>query len=71
MQVPLVEKSATLECPECGKHTVVSPEVGVYKCLNCDFERNLNSHSHEETDAGIGKLIFACAGFLITCALLL
>ncbi len=70
MQAHLVEKSATLECPKCGKHAIVSYRAGVYHCLNCDFERNMNSHS-EHKEEGLGSFVFACAGFLVTCALLL
>ncbi|MEM9003844.1 MAG: hypothetical protein AAGE59_10000 [Cyanobacteria bacterium P01_F01_bin.86] len=71
MQANLVEKSATLECPNCGKHTIVSDQAGIYRCLNCDFERDLNTHTAQEPESSLGSLVFACAGFLITCALLL
>ena len=71
MQAHLVEKSATLECPNCGKHAIVSYRAGVYRCLNCDFERNMNSHATRDTEGGLGGFIFACAGFLVTCALFL
>jgi len=30
-----------LECPSCGKHTIVEHRAGVYRCIACDFERNL------------------------------
>jgi len=72
MQANLVNPSATLECPECGKHTVVSYQAGVYKCLNCNFERDLNGASeHPADEGGLGSIVFAGVGFLITCALLL
>lgn len=73
MQLPLLDQQkAALECPKCGKRSVVSHQAGVYSCLNCDFERDLNFSTEGETEPdGIGKLIFACAGFLITFALLL
>ncbi|NER85343.1 MAG: hypothetical protein F6K42_38775 [Leptolyngbya sp. SIO1D8] len=71
MQAPLVDLSNTLECPQCSKHAVVSHQTGVYRCLNCDFERDLGSQTPQEAEGGIGELVFACAGFLIACALLL
>ncbi|MEL6381275.1 MAG: hypothetical protein AAFQ89_02140 [Cyanobacteria bacterium J06626_18] len=71
MQAHLVEKATTLECPSCGKHAIVSYRSGVYHCLNCDFEQNMNSRSGQEAEGGLGKFVFACAGFLVTCALLL
>ncbi len=50
-----------LECPSCGKHTIVEHRAGVYRCIACDFERNLeyedskfrrkhHSHSHQKDD---------------------
>lgn len=72
MQTPLVNPSATLvECPECGKHTVVSYQSGIYKCLSCDFERDLNYDDDYDSQGGLGGIIFACAGFLVTFAILL
>lgn len=71
MQAPLVDTSATLECPHCGKHAVVSYQAGIYRCLNCDFERDLNYSSEQESEGGLGAFVFACAGFLVTCAVLL
>jgi ribosomal protein L37AE/L43A len=32
----------SVECPQCGKHSVVSHKEGVYHCLNCGFERRLD-----------------------------
>lgn len=68
----LDQQKATLECPKCGKHSIVSHQTGVYHCLNCDFERNLNfDEAADGEEEGLGRYVFACAGFLITFALLL
>jgi ribosomal protein L37AE/L43A len=64
--------STSLECPQCGKHTIVSYEPGVYKCLGCNFERNLNGQSSGQIPpAGMGEFLFTGAGFLIVVLLLL
>lgn len=33
--------SVSIECPNCGKHSVVQHSETVYRCLACDFERDL------------------------------
>ncbi|MGK7888722.1 MAG: hypothetical protein AB4042_05265 [Leptolyngbyaceae cyanobacterium] len=30
-----------LECPSCGKHTIVEYRTAFYRCIACDFERDL------------------------------
>jgi hypothetical protein len=32
----------SVECPKCGKHTVVRQSEHHYLCLNCDFQRDLS-----------------------------
>ncbi|MEB3356401.1 MAG: hypothetical protein VKK04_06720 [Synechococcales bacterium] len=42
-----------IECPKCGKHTVVLHAPDLYQCLNCDFRRDLskdNGDSSKEKD---------------------
>ena len=34
--------SQLLECPSCGRHTIVEHRAGVYRCIACDFERNFD-----------------------------
>jgi ribosomal protein L37AE/L43A len=46
----------TLECPKCGKYTVVQQDDNVYSCINCDFTRDLND---EESDANVGSFLFS------------
>lgn len=31
----------SIECPSCGKHSVVQRSDTTYKCIACDFERDL------------------------------
>lgn len=73
MQTPLVIPSTLLECPSCGKHTVVSPQAGVYHCLSCDFARNFNPETPPlpQEAGGLGAMLFASVGFLLTVALIL
>ncbi|WP_155523467.1 hypothetical protein [Nodosilinea nodulosa] len=30
-----------LECPHCGRHTIVTKAESYYVCLNCGWERDL------------------------------
>jgi len=34
------DKLQNIECPNCGKKTVIQSQEGVYRCLSCDFERD-------------------------------
>ncbi|NJN20045.1 MAG: hypothetical protein HC812_01065 [Leptolyngbya sp. RL_3_1] len=72
MQTPLVLSSTLLECPSCGKHSIVSPSDGVYQCLSCDFARSLNpAQPLPPKEGGLGAMLFASLGFLLTVALVL
>jgi ribosomal protein L37AE/L43A len=72
MQAPVLELSSTVECPKCGKKSIVSHQTGVYQCLNCDFERNLGlANTETEKTGGLGEFLFAMAGFLLTAVLIL
>ncbi len=31
-----------VECPKCGKHTVVRRNGDMFQCLNCDFRRDFS-----------------------------
>lgn len=31
-----------LECPKCGKHTIIQRSNDLFQCLNCDFVRDLS-----------------------------
>jgi ribosomal protein S27AE len=70
MQTPLANHPSALECPRCGKHTIVNHHDGVYQCLNCGFKRDFSDPSSAQEE-GLGAMIFAAAGFLVTLALFL
>lgn len=69
MQTPLLQMPTTLECPRCGKHTIVSYRDGVYTCLNCNFEKDLSTAPAD--GISLGSLMFGSAGVLVTLLLLL
>jgi endogenous inhibitor of DNA gyrase (YacG/DUF329 family) len=71
MSSPVLELSSTIECPKCGKKSIVSHQTGIYQCLNCDFEKHLSSEVTSESSGGLGEFLFAIAGFLVTAALIL
>ena len=33
-----------LECPRCGRHSVVLYNESIYVCLNCNWERDVSRH---------------------------
>lgn len=34
--------SSTLECPDCGKHSIVQHQETRYICLSCNWEKDLS-----------------------------
>ena len=32
----------SVECPKCGKHTIVKQDRHLYRCLNCSFKKDLS-----------------------------
>jgi DNA-directed RNA polymerase subunit RPC12/RpoP len=43
----------TIECPECGKSTVVQPKENVYQCLGCNFKRDFSKPRKPKANIGI------------------
>lgn len=39
------ESETDLECPRCGRHSIIHVGDQTYACLNCGFRRNLSSSS--------------------------
>lgn len=37
---------AALECPKCGKHTIVKRSGDRFDCLNCNFQKSLPPIAH-------------------------
>ncbi len=46
----------SVQCPQCGSHTIVEYKPTVYHCLKCGFEKDL-SVSAEPEDMGLGSAI--------------
>lgn len=69
MQTPLLTPPA-LECPNCGKHTVVNHHGDIYHCLNCNFKKDL-THAvlGGEPQENKAPIVFGALGFLLTIAL--
>jgi len=55
---------STLECPQCGKHSVVEHQSGVYVCLSCDFEKNLDDDRRDKMPNSL-SVIFGALGFVL------
>ncbi|MEB3211219.1 MAG: hypothetical protein VKL39_07685 [Leptolyngbyaceae bacterium] len=54
----------SVECPECGRHTIVELSPNIYHCINCNFERNLSEDDHEEKE-GNALPILAVIGTIL------
>ena len=39
-----LEFQTTIECPRCGKHSIVKQGNTDYHCLNCGFHRDTTRH---------------------------
>jgi len=52
----------SVQCPECGVHSIVEYKPTVYHCLKCDFEKDLSIPPNPE-GAGLGAAIMGLAGF--------
>jgi ribosomal protein L37AE/L43A len=61
-------QKSILDCPQCGRHSMVSPEPSVYRCLSCGFSRDLTS---SEQRTGLPEFLFFFLGVFIMLAVLL
>ncbi|MGG6237579.1 hypothetical protein ACQ4N7_02980 [Nodosilinea sp. AN01ver1] len=52
----------SVQCPECGGHSIVEYKPTVYHCLKCGFEKDL-SVPPASPEAGLGSAIMGLAGF--------
>ncbi|HEY9738826.1 MAG TPA: hypothetical protein V6D06_21175 [Trichocoleus sp.] len=57
--------SSAVECPKCGKHSIVSHQTGAYHCLNCGFERILSSPDAENDSEEEGNVFTAAFGVVV------
>ncbi|MBE9128975.1 MULTISPECIES: hypothetical protein [unclassified Coleofasciculus] len=65
----LTIKEILIECPKCGKKSVVQRNPDVYQCLACDFSRDFAKKPKEEpkTDLLLPIIIaFFLGAFLLT-----
>lgn len=45
-----------VECPRCGKRTIVQRHPDVFQCLNCDFQRDFSrSQSRDKSKGSSGS----------------
>ncbi|MGC9505014.1 hypothetical protein [Baaleninema sp.] len=40
----------TIECPKCGRYTIVRQSETEWSCLNCNFSRDLKHNQEESID---------------------
>lgn len=60
----------SVQCPDCGVHSVVEYKPTVYHCLKCDFEKDLSPES-EPQEAGLGAVLMGFASALLMLLILL
>ena len=57
--------SEYIECPQCGKKTIVQRQEDLYQCLACDFKRDFSlaskSKPQPKSDKGVFWLSIAAA----------
>ena len=59
---------STLQCPQCGQHTVVPRSPNHYQCIACEFERDLDHQAEPDeksSDAGFGAMIIVAVLLLL------
>ena len=44
--------SISIECPKCGKHTIVEQPTGTYRCIACDFKRDFAYDEYQSSKKG-------------------
>ncbi|MEA5518717.1 hypothetical protein [Limnoraphis robusta] len=44
-----------VECPKCGKGTIVQQHLDVFRCLNCDFKRDFSRSQDRDKNTGYFK----------------
>ncbi|MGJ3246006.1 MAG: hypothetical protein ACFE0I_08035 [Elainellaceae cyanobacterium] len=58
---------SSLECPKCGKHTIIRSTDMVFQCINCDFRRDMSNQGsppHDSSDDA-GGLVATCIIILL------
>ncbi|HBB34794.1 MAG TPA: hypothetical protein DDZ80_32660 [Cyanobacteria bacterium UBA8803] len=60
--------SDSIECPKCGKKTVVQRQNDVYQCLSCDFKKDFSQPAKPKSDnkfLWVSIITFIVALFLL------
>ncbi|MEB3887036.1 hypothetical protein [Lyngbya sp. CCY1209] len=57
-----------IECPKCGKRTVVQRSETVFQCISCDFKRDLATEPKQNKNNNEGG---SWLGVLLTFALII
>ncbi|HSM83292.1 MAG TPA: hypothetical protein VLS96_16525 [Nodosilinea sp.] len=60
----------SVQCPECGSHSIVEYKPTVYRCLRCDFEKDLSAKPQPER-TGLEAMVMGLAGFGLVLVMLL
>ncbi|NEQ27301.1 MAG: hypothetical protein F6K28_51510 [Microcoleus sp. SIO2G3] len=58
----LLDTTFTMECPKCGKQSLVKRQDSLYQCLACDFKKDLEKLEAESSGFA---LVFAIALFIL------
>lgn len=45
--------ATSIECPKCGKQSVVQRKEDLYQCLSCDFKRDFSKPPKPKSNNGI------------------
>lgn len=51
----LLSPGISIECPKCGKHTIVEQPTGTYRCIACDFKRDFSGDDESSSKKGRGR----------------
>lgn len=54
-----------LECPQCGKHSLVQRTNDVYLCLSCNFKKDLAAPPPKKSSFNIVPFIGLCVLLLL------
>ncbi|MEC5030349.1 MAG: hypothetical protein SAL07_10580 [Oscillatoria sp. PMC 1051.18] len=58
------QNHSVVECPRCGRHTIVQESATQWTCLNCSFSKDLSK-------PGLGSLVIVLGLIFLAIALLL
>ena len=54
-----------IECPRCGRHSVVLYSESIYVCLSCNWERDVSRHHHSRGDGPPAFLVLLALATVI------